>query len=295
MQVLITGANGFLGYYLTKQLLEKGYTVVATGKGECRLQFTSDRFIYASMDFTDPFAVHDVFERYKPEVVVHAGAMGKPDECETNQWQAFLVNVEGTITMLNNAAEQNSFFVFVSTDFVFDGERGMYKEDDLLHPVNYYGQTKLEAEEAVRDYEHAWAIVRTILLYGKPATGRTNILTVVKDKLEKGQECRIVDDQVRTPTYVGDFADGIIAIIDRKATGIYHLSGKDILTPFQMACKTASYLGLDESLIKRVTAADFSEPAKRPPKTGFVIDKAKAELGYEPVSFEEGLKKTFKT
>jgi dTDP-4-dehydrorhamnose reductase len=154
MQILVTGANGFLGYYLVEQLLQKRHTVIATGKGECRLPFKSEQFIYAAMDFTDPFAVHDVFEKYKPEVVVHAGAMGKPDECETNQWQAFLVNVEGTITLLTNAEEYKSFFVFVSTDFVFNGEKGMYKEEDALEPVNYYGRTKLESEEAVREYEH---------------------------------------------------------------------------------------------------------------------------------------------
>jgi dTDP-4-dehydrorhamnose reductase len=295
MKILITGANGFLGYYLTEQLLQKGHTVIATGKGNCRLPFTSAQFMYAVMDFTDPYAVHDVFEKYKPEIVVHAGAMSKPDDCETNQWQAFLVNVEGTITMLTNAEECKSFFVFISTDFVFDGEQGMYKEEDKLDPVNYYGRTKVEAEEAVTEYAHGWAIVRTVLLYGKPATGRTNILTIVKEKLEKGEEYKVVDDQVRTPTYIGDLAAGIIAIIEKKAKGVYHLAGKDSMTPYQMAIKAANYLGLNDSLIKRVTAADFSQPAKRPPKTGFIIEKAKVELGYDPISFKEGLAQTFKT
>jgi dTDP-4-dehydrorhamnose reductase len=145
----------------------------------------------------------------------------------------------------------------------------------------------------VKEYEHPWAIVRTVLLYGKPATGRTNILTIVKEKLEKGEEYKVVDDQVRTPTYIEDLAAGIIVIIEKKAAGIYHLSGTDVLTPYQMACKAARYLGLDESLIKRVTAVDFSQPAMRPLKTGFVIDKARAKLGFEPISFEEGLRRTF--
>ncbi|MEO8404935.1 MAG: SDR family oxidoreductase [Chitinophagaceae bacterium] len=294
MKVLVTGANGFLGYYLVEQLLQKGYTVIATGKGKCRLPFTSQpAFIYAMMDFTDPFSVHDVFEKYQPEIVVHAGAISKPDECETNQWQAYIVNVESTVTLLVNAAEQKAFFVFISTDFVFDGEKGMYTENDEPDPVNYYGKTKLEAEELVADYEFGWSIVRTVLVYGKPASGRTNILTIVKDKLEKGEEYKVVDDQVRTPTYVEDLAAGIVSIIDKKATGIYHLSGDEIMTPYQMAIKAAEYLQLNTSLIKRVTAADFSQPAKRPAKTGFVIEKARKELGYKPISFEEGLKKTF--
>ena len=294
MKILITGANGFLGYYLVEQLLAKKFSVIATGKGECRLPFTHDRnFQYLSMDFTDPFSIHDVFENIKPEVVVHAGAMSKPDECETNQMLAYLVNVEGTVQLLINSADIKSFFVFVSTDFVFDGERGMYSEEDTARPVNYYGRTKLEAEEAVKEYEFDWAIVRTVLVYGKNHSGHNNILKIVKEKLEKGEEYNVLDDQLRTPTYVEDLAEGIVSIIEKKATRVFHLSGKDILTPYQMAIKTAEYLKLNSSLIKKVTAASFSQPAKRPLKTGFIINKARKELGYEPLSFEEGLKKTF--
>lgn len=294
MKILITGANGFLGYYLAKQLLAKNFSVIATGKGKCRLPFTHDRdFQYLSMDFTDPFAVHDVFENIKPDVVVHAGAMSKPDECETNQMLAYLVNVEGTVQLLINSTDLKCFFIFVSTDFVFDGERGMYSENDQPRPVNYYGRTKLEAEEAVKEYDFDWAIARTVLVYGKNHSGHANILKTVKEKLEKGEAYNVVDDQVRTPTYVEDLATGIVSIIEKRATGIFHLSGKDILTPYQMAIKTAEHLGPNRSLIKRVTAASFSQPAKRPLKTGFIIEKAKKELGYEPLSFDEGLKKTF--
>lgn len=294
MKILVTGANGFLGHYLVQQLLLKKYTVIATGKGECRLPFTGrDNFEYEPLDFTDPFAVHDLFEKHQPSVVVHAGAMSKPDDCEKEQWQAYLVNVEGTVTLITNAEEYQSRFVFVSTDFIFDGERGMYSEEDIPAPVNFYGKTKLEAEEMVKEYPFDWAIARTVLVYGKPLAGRSNILSIVKEKLEKGEEYSVVNDQLRTPTYVEDLAAGIVAIIEKKATGIYHLSGADILTPYEMAVQAADYLGLDKSLLKKVTAADFTQPARRPPKTGFTIGKAKKELGYQPLSFEEGLAKTF--
>lgn len=294
MRILVTGANGFLGNYLVQQLLQKQLPVIATGKGDCRLSFTGvDNFDYEPMDFTDPFAVHDLFEKYQPSVVVHAGAMSKPDDCEKEQWRAYLTNVEGTVTLLTNAEEYRSFFVFVSTDFVFDGEKGMYSETDIPSPVNFYGKTKLEAEEIVKEYAFDWAIARTVLVYGKPLAGRSNILSIVKEKLEKGEEYSVVNDQVRTPTYVEDLAAAIVAIIEKKAAGIYHVSGTDILTPYEMAIKTADYLGLDKSLLKKVTAADFIQPAKRPPKTGFNIEKAKKELDYQPLSFEEGLAKTF--
>jgi len=294
MKILITGANGFLGYYLVEQLLKKNYSVIATGKGECRLPFTHDiRFQYLPMDFADPFSIHDVFENIKPDVIIHAGAMSKPDECEMNQMKAYLVNVEGTVQLLINSEELKSFFIFLSTDFVFDGEKGMYKEEDAPRPVNYYGRTKLEAEEAVKEYEHDWAIVRTVLVYGKNHSGRKNFLELIKDKLEKREEYDVVDDQIRTPTYVEDLAKGIVSIIEKRAKGVFHLSGKDILTPCQMAFETARYLDLDNSVLRKVTASSFSQPARRPLKTGFIIDKARKELGYEPISFEEGLKKTF--
>lgn len=293
MKVLVTGANGFIGYYLTAALLKEGVTVIATGRGISRLPFSDMQgYSYVEMDFTDPFQVHDVFELVKPDVVVHAGAMSKPDECETNQWQSYVVNVEGTLTLLANAEECKSHFIFLSTDFVFDGEKGPYKEDDAINPVNFYGKTKAEAEEAVQEYPFDWSIVRTVLVYGKPLPGTSNLYTVVRDKLQKGEMYNVFTDQLRTPTYVEDLANGICTIIKQKAKGVYHLSGKDFLSPFDIAVAVAEYLGLNKDLLKKVTAAEFIQPAKRPPYTGFIIDKARKELGYDPISFKEGLAKT---
>jgi dTDP-4-dehydrorhamnose reductase len=294
MIVLITGANGFLGHYLIAEMLAADYTIIATGKGPGRLPvIANSNFIYEEMDFTDPYQVHDIFEKYQPSIVVHAGAMSKPDDCEKEQWQAYVTNVEGTLNLLVNAEESKSHFVFISTDFVFSGESGMYREEDETGPVNFYGKTKLEAEEAVQEYAYNWTIIRTVLVYGKPQAGRGNILTVVKDKLEKGEEYNVFDDQVRTPTYVEDLAKAITEVISRKATGIFHISGEDVLTPYEMACMTAEYLGYDKTKIKKVTASEFPQPARRPLKTGFNIEKARKKLGFFPTSFREGLVKTF--
>jgi dTDP-4-dehydrorhamnose reductase len=131
------------------------------------------------------------------------------------------------------------------------------------------------------------------LVYGHPRGGRENILTTVTAKIKNGEEVKIFNDQLRTPTYVEDLAGAIKTIIDKRATGIFHISGKDVLTPYEMAVAAAKHLNLNERLIKKVTEKDFDQPARRPLKTGFDISKAKSLLGYNPISFQEGLRKTF--
>jgi dTDP-4-dehydrorhamnose reductase len=291
--ILITGANGFVGYYLSQLLLQKGYRVIATGKGECRLPFKGENFIYQSFDFTSATEVQKIFEEYKPAIVVHCGALSKPDECELNKENAYLTNVTGTIYLLNAANTYKNFFIFLSTDFVFSGEKGMYKEDDERKAVNYYGITKMLAEDEVEKYKWDWAIVRTVLVYGKPFLNRQNILTNVAAALQRGEKLNVFNDQVRTPTYVEDLAVGILSILEKQKTGIYHISGKDVLTPYQMAMAVAEYLNLDATLINKVEEKDLDQPARRPLKTGFNISKAKNDLDYQPISFKEGLKKTF--
>ncbi|MFT3824496.1 MAG: SDR family oxidoreductase [Chitinophagaceae bacterium] len=295
MKILLTGANGLLGQHLTQLLLEKDHSVVATGRGNSRLPFeTSEKYVYYDMDITDGNSVFAVMHREKPDVVVHAAAMTQVDECEVSPELSERVNVQGTSQVLVDAEQLSSQFIYISTDFVFDGEAGGYKEDDELMPVSHYGFTKMQAESIVQTSEIPWAIVRTALVYGKVLQGtRNNIVTWAKDSLEQGKTIKVVNDQVRTPTYVGDLAKGILLIIEKKAEGIFHIAGKDVLTPYQIAVQTAELFELDTTKIEQVDASTFSQPGRRPPKTNFIIDKARKELGYEPMSFAEGLKKMF--
>jgi dTDP-4-dehydrorhamnose reductase len=292
MKILITGSNGFLSYYIIEKLIGNQQPVIATSKGPNRLPFISPFFIYQEMDFTDATTVAAVFKKYQPTHVIHTGAISKPDECEQNKSLADTINVEGTAILLDAATKYNAYFLLMSTDFIFDGISGMYAEDDMANPVNYYGETKVKAEALVKKYEHNWGIVRTVLGYGKTFSGRHNVITAVKEKLEKGEAYSMFNDQVRTPTYIEDLTAAIITMIKKNATGIFHLCGEEVFTPYQMAIATAEFLQLDKTLIKKVNAADFTAPAKRPAKTGLKIDKAKKELGYQPVGFMEGLRKT---
>lgn len=293
--ILVTGANGFIGSYLVSKLIREGYPVLATGTGPCRLpadQWPGLR--YESLDITDPYAVHDICAATQPDIIVHCAAMGKPDECELRQWVAHQVNVQGTIHLALEAAERNAYFLFLSTDFVFDGEVGMYREEAAPHPVNFYGHTKLEAEAAVAELTTHFGIARTVLVYGAPQSGRSNLLSIVADKLKKGETYNVVDDQVRTPTYVEDLVDGLMAMIRKKAQGIFHLCGEEIMTPYQMAVATAALLKLDTMHLNRVLTKDLNHPAVRPMRTGLNIEKAKRDLGYRPRTFREGLEAMFK-
>ena len=163
-------------------------------------------------------------------------------------------------------------------------------EEALPDPVNYYGQTKLEGEELIKRSTLKWAIARTVLVYGLANDlSRSNIILWVKSSLEAGKQIQVVDDQVRTPTLAEDLAAGCILIAEQGATGVFNISGAELLTPYDMAMQTADYFGLNKELIVRTDSTRFTQPARRPMRTGFVIQKAMDQLGYRPKTFRMGI------
>lgn len=294
MKILVTGSNGLLGQHLVKMLLETTpHFVIASGRGANRVPLAgSNNFQYYPLDITDGMAVAESISALHPDVIVHAAAMTQPDPCELNPVECWNINVTATRFLVSAAENINARFIYISTDFVFDGTAGPYKETDIPGPVNYYGSSKLAAERAVMESKLSWAIVRTVLVYGNVLSGnRSNIISWVKESLENKTPIKVVSDQWRTPTYVEDLAKGIILVIQKNATGIYHISGEEGMSPFDMATAVADYLQLDPSLMTKVNAATFSQPARRPLRTGFIIDKARAELGFQPMRFAAALKK----
>ncbi|MFN3996869.1 SDR family oxidoreductase [Algoriphagus sp.] len=288
-KILITGANGLLGQKLVEQLVVEGkFEVIATGKGPCRLN--SVGFVYQDLDITDPNQVENVISQLAPDTIIHGAAMTNVDQCELNQEDCVLVNVKATEYLVRAAEKVKSHFIFVSTDFIFSGENGPYDEEAEAAPVNFYGETKLTGENLVKSSNTSWAIARTVLVYGiANDLSRSNIILWVKSSLEAGKEIQVVDDQVRTPTLAEDLAAGCILIAEQKAAGVFNISGSDVLTPYEMAMMTADYFGLNKDLIKRTDSTKFTQPAKRPMKTGFIIDKARKLLGFEPKTFRTGI------
>jgi dTDP-4-dehydrorhamnose reductase len=296
MKILITGSNGLLGQKLVYKLKElKEVELIATARGENRLVNKSG-YIYEPLDITNRDNVEAVFKKYLPDAIINTAAMTNVDACETDKLGAMLMNataVEHQVSVLEQLQNDSykPHFIHLSTDFIFDGTHGPLTEEEKPNPLSYYAETKLEAENIVMASKLNWAIARTVLVYGiVDNMSRSNIVLWVKQNLEQGKIINVVDDQFRTPTLAEDLADGCILIALKKAEGIFNISGKDFMSILELANKVADYYHLDKSLIKPSKSADIKQPAKRPPRTGFIIDKARKVLGYNPHSFEEGIK-----
>ncbi|HEX3025312.1 MAG TPA: SDR family oxidoreductase [Chitinophagaceae bacterium] len=290
--IFITGANGFLGQHLIQYFASKNFNVIASGRGVCRIA-AKEKFTYAELDLTNKNAVKECLQTHQPSVIIHTAAMSKPDECNNNKEACLLHNIEATKNLTDAAESFSPHFIYISTDFVF-GENGPHDEENKPAPLNFYGETKLMAETLVKQTGLLNCIVRIVFIYGVAWEGmRPSFLHWVKNNLEQNKKIKVVSDQLRTPTYVIDICNGIEKIIEQKANGIFHLAGKDILSPYQMAITVADVLRLDKSLIENVTSATFPEPVLRAKKSGLTIAKAASILGYSPVSFEEGVKLTF--
>lgn len=288
--VLITGSNGLLGQKLVELLVQQPtIKVIATARGENRLPFT-EGYDYHSMDITNREEVTSVVEKTLPDAIIHGAAMTNVDQCESEKEACWSQNVMAVQYIVDVCRKHDIFLCHVSTDFIFDGAAGPYTEEGEANPLSFYGWSKYAAEKLVEHSGIRWAIARTVLVYGIAYDmSRSNIILWVKKSLEDGKNIKVVTDQWRTPTLAEDLAMGCYLIANQEAEGIFNISGKDLLTPYEMAMMTADYFELDKSLIAQADSSTFSQPAKRPARTGFVLDKARSILGYEPRSFTEGI------
>lgn len=289
-RVLVTGSNGLLGQKLVYKLRERDdVELIATARGTNRLR-VQDGYTFLSMDIEDRASVDEVIDRVRPDHIIHTAAMTNVDACETEHEACDRANVHAVEYMVRAAERHNAHFIHISTDFIFNGEDGPYYEDATPDPVSYYGNSKLKGEQIVQASKLRWAILRTVLVYGVvDNASRSNIVLWAKGALEKGQPINVVDDQMRCPTLAEDLADGCILAVDRNATGIYNICGKDALNIIEIVQQVADHYGLDKRLINPVSSATLNQPAKRPPRTHMPIVKAMRELGYRPHSFREGI------
>ncbi len=292
MKILITGSNGLLGQKIVYACLDKykvNVELIATARGENRL-LQKQGYEYAPLDITSKKEVLEVIEKFKPDVVIHTAAMTNVDACETDKVGCKANNVDAVSYIVEACNSVGAHLVHVSTDFIFDGESGPYDEEAQPNPVSYYGWSKAEAEKIVQQNSNSWAILRTILVFGVvDNASRSNVVLWAKSALEKGSPIKVVDDQFRMPTLAEDLAEGCLLAATQKASGIFNISGKDYMNIYELVHRVARFFNLDTSIVQRSDSSTLNQPAKRPPRTGFVLDKSRSVLGYEPHSFEEGL------
>ena len=305
MKILVTGSNGLLGQKIIygllgdslcllpneirKTIAEK-VQIIATSKGENRL-FRKDGYVFESLDISNKTELERIIFKHMPDVVINTAAMTNVDACEIKREECWAANVTAMQHLVAALEKIGAYLIHISTDFVFDGMKGSeYVETDLPNPLHYYALSKLEGEKIVMASKLKWAILRTIIVYGiVDGNTRSNLVLWVKNNLEKKQKINIINDQFRAPTLSEDLAQACIMAAMKGAEGIYHVSGERTYNILELANIIADFWKLDKSYMNPISSEKLNQPAKRPPRTGFIIEKAKNNLNYTPRSFHEGL------
>ena len=279
-KILITGAFGQLGTSLCKELsnesiLASGRVIISTKKYKC-----------IELDITNQKRVAEIIRDYKPDIIIHLAAMTDVDGCEKTPEIAFDVNVKATENLLTSFKGK---FIYISTDYVFDGEKGPYLEDDKVNPMSVYGKTKLYGENLVQQSDIDWVILRSNIIFSYSDRTKASFVNWVVDSLKKRQMITVVNDQWNNPTWTNDLAKVISKIIEKDINGLYHYGGGDYLNRLEFAKMIASTFGLDGSLIKPITTSELNWLAQRPLKSGLYTNKIELDLGIEALPIQKAL------
>ena len=283
-KILIVGASGMLGSKMVA-LYSGHYEVVGT----YATHPIENNNAYM-LDVCDRVSTAELLEKISPDLVIDVHAIADMEYCENNQEEAWRVNVEGSKNLAECARNANSKYILISSTDVFDGKlRKPYTENDEPNPINYYGVTKLAAENAVNGVFPDSIIARSALLFGEGGTRKSHFTGWLMQKLREGKEVTVVTDQVTNITYVDHLADFVIRLYESGAKGLFHTAGKDIVSKFQFAKKIATEFGLDGNLIAPTTTEKLNFHAKRPLWTGLDISKAEQVTGLKGMGLEEAI------
>lgn len=284
LKLLITGASGLYGSKLAQLALDRGFEVYSSD-----IQSLSVYGKFVQLDISNKAHVEEAFKTIKPDVVVHAATLTDVDKCELNKELAWKINVNGTKNVAQAAQKNGSFLIYISTDYVFSGKKSLYIESDVRDPINYYGLTKVEAEEIVKTLPE-YFIARPSVIYGStPAAGKVNFALWLIETLRKGNRLKIVTDQWNTPTLNTNLAEMTLEVVERQLTGIYHLCGATRVSRFEFAEQIADTFDLNKELIDKVTSSQFSWPAKRPTDSSLDTSKAQRDLKCKPLTLSKAL------
>ncbi len=270
MKALVTGASGFLGKKVCSVFEEKGIGVIrSSGK---------KRSGFFEADIRDKRAVVELVRNTFPDVIVHTAANIDNDFCEQNRQEAFAVNVEGTKNLCHAAKLLGAKMVFISTEYVFDGEKNApYTEEDPCSPVNYYGELKAMAEQEVKTMLKNYLILRPGILYGfNDQQPTNNFILSALNKMRGGEKVSGFAEQFTCPVLIDDVANAIFKLLRQNKSGVYHLGGPDFVSRLDFLLAAAGVFGFDENLVEKSSWENSKRVAKKPKKgIQLSIEKAK--------------------
>lgn len=279
MKFFITGGSGLLGQRLA---------TVANNNDELVLSHNSNPTENTvKCDITNEEEVEKIILKNEPDVIIHCAAMTNVDLCEDKIDKAYKINGDGSGNMAKAAEKIGAEIIYVSTDFVFDGEKGYYKEDDITNPLGIYAKSKYEGELQVQKYSTNWAIARVSVLYGWHE--RQNFTTWVIDQLRNNNSINIVTDQINSPTLADNAAEAIFKIAKQEKKGIFHTAGNDVISRYNFTKKIAEEFNLDKDLIHPITSKQFIQKAPRPKNSSLNVEKVKKELNMQMETCSESL------
>jgi dTDP-4-dehydrorhamnose reductase len=279
----VTGAGGLLGSRIVELASERGYEVYGL-----YLNHPPSMGFKIKMDVTDFNGVEKLISQLKPHAIIHCAAITDVDLCERNRDLALKVNYEATKVIAKASEKIDAHMIYISTDYVFDGLRGMYREEDRPNPINTYGLTKLLGESAVMENCGRGLIVRASVIYGsKPAAGKVNFALWVMERI------KALKDQYVSPTLNTNLALMILDALEMDLTGVMHMSGATRVSRYEFAIQIARKFNLDEGLVEEAYMDEMNWIAKRPKDSSLDVSKASRTLNVKPVSLNESLEKLY--
>lgn len=285
VRIFVTGASGLLGSKIVKKATDTGYK---TFSGYLNNKPKFGQPLYLNLNSQS--SISKTITQINPDIIIHCAALTDVDLCETDRNLAKKINAESAKIVAEVSNQLGAYMVFISTDYVFDGLKGDYKETDQANPINFYGHSKLLGEKSVTKINQDYLIARTSVIYGdKPASGKINFALWLIDCLKRRREVKIVTDQFASPTLNTNIADMILEACEKKLNGIYHMAGASKVSRYEFAIKLAEKFNLDKNLIKRAKTEDMNWKAKRPKDSSLNISKIQKTLTIKSMNLNESL------
>jgi len=282
-KILVTGASGLIGRQIVKDLVEQKYDVYS-----CYNEVKPEFGIPTHLDLENEGKIIDIFNIIKPEVVIHLAALTDVEKCEIEKEQAVSINTNSTKNLVRESVKCGAFFVYISTDYVFDGEKGLRNENDTPNPLNFYGKSKLDGEKEIKKTTSHYAIVRTSTPFGLHPTKKSFPLWII-ESLEAKKNIPVLSDQFTSPTFVPNLSKMIIEIAKKQIAGTINLAGATRISRYEFAKMIAEKLDLDKTLLKPIKISNMNWNAVRPKDSSLNVSKCNAVLDNKPEKIEHSL------